>query len=40
VVGYTAGECVSGTLDIWLSQHQPFEELVLEFIGFERSFLD
>lgn len=40
VVGYTAGDIVSGTLDIWLSEHQPFELLILEFVGLERSFLD
>lgn len=40
VIGYTAGDCVSGTIDICLAQHFDFEELVIEFVGLERSFLD
>jgi len=40
VVGYTAGDCVSGTIDICLQEHFDFDELILEFVGLERSFLN
>jgi|DEB19_MinimDraft_2_1074335.scaffolds.fasta_scaffold409111_1 hypothetical protein len=40
MIGYTAGDCVSGTIDIELLEHIPAEQLVIEFVGLERSFLD
>jgi hypothetical protein len=41
VIGYEAGAVVAGTVDIDLRDNFPhFEELVIEFVGLERSFLD
>ena len=41
VIGYEAGASLSGTIDIDLRDNFPqFEELVLEFVGLERSFLN
>ena len=40
VIGYEAGAMVSGTIDIDLKEGFPhFEDLVIEFVGLERSFL-
>lgn len=36
VVGYTAGDCVSGTIDIQLTSQILFNDLTLEFVGLER----
>ena len=39
LVGYTAGDCVSGTIDIVLEHYIAVEDLILEFVGLERCFL-
>ena len=39
VIGYTAGECVSGTIDIALTEALNCQNLTLEFVGIERSHL-
>lgn len=36
VIGYTAGECVSGTIDIQISKALNCQGLTLEFVGTER----
>ena len=36
VVGYTAGECVSGTIDIVITEALNCQNLTLEFVGTER----
>jgi hypothetical protein len=39
LVGYTAGDTVNGTIDIVLHERIDVKDLVLEFVGLERSFL-
>lgn len=39
MIGYTAGECVSGTIDIALNETLNCQNLTLEFVGTERSHL-
>ena len=36
VIGYSAGECVSGTIDIVLTEALNCQNLTLEFVGLER----
>jgi len=36
VIGYIAGECVSGTIDIVLTEALNCQSLTLEFVGTER----
>jgi hypothetical protein len=39
MIGYTAGDCVSGTIDIMLNQPIDCSSLEIEFVGVERSHL-
>ena len=39
MIGYTAGDCVSGTIDIMLNQPIDCSSLEIEFIGVERTHL-
>ena len=39
MIGFTAGDCVSGTVDIHLPQRKLFSELTVEFVGVERIFI-
>jgi len=36
MIGYTAGDCISGTIDIHLTEQKFFSDLTLEFFGVER----
>lgn len=40
LIGYTVGDCVSGTVDIEIVQPFPAYNLVVSFIGEERVHLD
>jgi len=39
VIGYTAGDTVNGTIDLVLNNKIVVEDLIIEFVGEERSFL-
>ena len=39
MIGYTAGDCVSGTIDIFLQQPIDVIGLEVDFVGVERSHL-
>lgn len=39
MIGYTAGDCVSGTIDIFLQQPIDVVGLEVDFVGVERSHL-
>lgn len=39
MIGYTAGDTVNGTIDLILNNKIAVEDLIIEFVGEERSFL-
>lgn len=40
VIGYEQGECISGTVDIQINEPFPAKDLIISFVGIERSHLD
>lgn len=40
ILGFLAGECISGTIDIEIQEPFPSSELTLEFTGVERSHIN
>lgn len=39
-IGYTAGDCVAGTVDVVIKQSFPSKALVLQLVGVERAHLN
>lgn len=39
LIGFTAGDTVNGTVDIVLNDKIAVKDMILEFVGYERSFL-
>ena len=39
MIGYTAGDTVNGMVDIVLNDKIAVKDMILEFVGYERSFL-
>ena len=40
MIGYTAGDCISGTVDVFLQQPIDVIGLEIDFVGVERSHLN
>ena len=40
MIGYTAGDKLTGTIDIEINENLTVDDLILEFVGQERTFIE
>ena len=40
MIGYTAGDKLTGTIDIEINEKLTVDDLILEFVGQERAFIE